>query len=156
MRQRLRCGAPALTRPGRLCEQENAKRLKAYKANLILFPRRSGKPKARAHAARRRFAARLPAHADSRTDACNARSCPATLQAGDSAAEVLSVAQQLKAKLQPISKAAPKIESVKVTTEMQAAKAYATLRLERMNARLVGIRAKKAAELEKEKEAAAK
>jgi large subunit ribosomal protein L13e len=78
------------------------------------------------------------------------------LQGGDSAAEELSVASQLKAKLLPITKAAPKIESVKVTPEMQAVKAYATLRLERMNARMVGIRAKKAADAEKEKEAAAK
>ncbi len=109
-------------------------------------------------------------------------------QNGDSAAEELSVAAQLKAKLLPITKAAPKIESVKVTPEMQARNAraqqrrgvlaalaaralsasphgpspaqavrsYAALRLERMNARMVGIRAKKAAEAEKEKEAAAK
>lgn len=66
------------------------------------------------------------------------------------------MAAQLKAKLLPITKAAPKIESVTVTAEMKATKAYATLRLERMNARLVGIRAKKAAEAEKEKEQAAK
>ena len=112
--------ARALTRRARH-PQENAKRLKAYKAKLVLFPRRSRKPKA-----------------------------------GDSAAEELSVAAQLKAKLLPITKAAPVIQSVAVTAEMKAAKAYATLRLERMNARMVGIRAKKAAEAEKEREAAAK
>ena len=101
--------------------QENVKRLKAYKAKLILFPRRSGK-------------AKKP----------------------DSAAEDLAVAAQLKTALLPITKAAPKIESVPVTQEMQAAKAYSVLRLERMNARLVGIRAKKAAEAAKEAEQAAK
>jgi large subunit ribosomal protein L13e len=99
-----------------------------------------------------------PAHALSRphTPRVLTRCSAACVQGGDSAAEELSVAAQLKAKLLPITKAAPKIESVKVTSEMQAVKAYASLRLERMNARMVGIRAKKAADAEKEKEAAAK
>ena len=55
----------------------------------------------------------------------------------------------------PIRKAAPAIEHVAVTADMKANKAYATLRVERMNARLVGVRAKKKAEAEKEEKAAA-
>lgn len=50
----------------------------------------------------------------------------------------------------PIRKAAPVIERVAVTADMKAAKAYATLRQERTNARLVGVRAKKKEEKEKE------
>jgi large subunit ribosomal protein L13e len=123
--------------------QENAKRLKAYKAKLVVFPRRSTKPKVRATA---RAGARGP----------HAHRAAIRAQSGDSPKEELSVVAQLKGKLLPITKTAPKVESVKVTSEMQMAKAYATLRLERMNARLVGIRAKKAAEKEKEEAAAAK
>jgi large subunit ribosomal protein L13e len=124
--------------------QENAKRLKAYKAKLVVFPRRSTKPKVRATA--RAGARGQHAH----------RGASIRAQSGDSPKEELSVVAQLKGKLLPITKTAPKVESVKVTSEMQMAKAYATLRLERMNARLVGIRAKKAAEKEKEEAAAAK
>ena len=123
--------------------QENAKRLKAYKAKLIVFPRRSTKPKVRAVAR----AVVRGAHADG---------VALCAQSGDSPKEELSVVAQLKGKLLPITKTAPKVESVAVTAEMASAKAYATLRLERMNARLVGIRAKKAAEKEKEEAAAAK
>jgi len=122
--------------------QENAKRLKAYKAKLIVFPRRSTKPKVRAPRARRISGPPL--------------TVAARAQNGDSPKEELSVVAQLKGKLLPITKTAPKIESVRVTMEMKDAKAYATLRLERMNARLVGIRAKKAAEKAKEEAAAAK
>lgn len=120
--------------------QENVKRLQAYKANLVVFPRRARKTKVRA-----------PGLA--------APCCVAHLwhlQNGDASAEELKAATQLTSELQPIRKAAPVIASVAVTAEMKANKAYATLRLERMNARMVGIRAKKAAEAEKEKEAAAK
>jgi large subunit ribosomal protein L13e len=56
----------------------------------------------------------------------------------------------------PITKAAPVIESVAVTAEMKAAKAYATLRLERMNMRMVGIRKKRAEAQEKEAQEKAK
>jgi large subunit ribosomal protein L13e len=91
--------------------QENANRLKAYKANLVVFPRRANKPKA-----------------------------------GDASPEDLKAVAQLKGTLMPISKAATALEKVAVTEEMRTNKAYATLRLERMNARMVGIRAKRAAE----------
>ena len=92
--------------------QENVNRLKAYKANLVVFPRRANKPKA-----------------------------------GDASAEELKTATQLKGALLPITKAAaPALEKVAITDALRAEKAYATLRLERMNARMTGIRAKRAAE----------
>ena len=91
--------------------QENVNRLKAYKANLVVFPRRANKPKA-----------------------------------GDASAEELKTAAQLKGALLPITKTAPVLEKVAITDAMRAEKAYATLRLERMNARLIGVRAKRAAD----------
>ncbi|KAL4418682.1 hypothetical protein ABPG77_008691 [Micractinium sp. CCAP 211/92] len=91
--------------------QENANRLKAYKANLVVFPRRAGKPKA-----------------------------------GDAAAEELATAAQLKGKLMPVSTPAPALEKVAITADMKNERAYAVLRLERMNARMAGVRAKRAAE----------
>ena len=63
--------------------------------------------------------------------------------------------QQLGALL-PITKPAPESALVTVTAEMKSARAYATLRQERTNARNVGRRAKKAQEAEKEAAAAAK
>jgi len=91
--------------------QENANRLKAYKASLVVFPRRAGKPKA-----------------------------------GDAAAEELQTAAQLKGKLLPISKPAAALEKVAVTADMKKERAYAVLRVERLNARMAGVRAKRAAE----------
>jgi hypothetical protein len=63
--------------------QTNVNRLKAYKANLIIFPRKSSAPKA-----------------------------------GDSSAEELAVAQQVKGVVMPIQKVAPTVEFGKITTEM--------------------------------------
>jgi large subunit ribosomal protein L13e len=91
--------------------QENVNRLKAYKANLVVFPRRANKPKA-----------------------------------GDALAEELKTATQLKGALLPITKSKPALEKVAITADMKAQRAYGTLRLERMNARLVGVRAKRAAD----------
>ena len=98
-------------------------------------------------------------------------------QSGDSDAAALSVAAQLKEKLLPTIKQAPTAEKVAVTAEMkvqhdcaklfpmqhgrpiltpavlsslQAVQAYRSLRTERMNVRLVGIRKKKADEAAKE------
>lgn len=102
-------GMPCARRPP--CLQENANRLKAYKANLVLFPRRANKPKA-----------------------------------GDSSAEELKAVAQLKGALLPITAAKPALEKVAVTADMKKERAYATLRVERMNARLAGMRAKRAAE----------
>ncbi len=112
----------------------------------MLFPRRSGKSKVSTLA--RALCAATPG-------AARSHGMPSS-QHGDASAEELKAATQLKTALLPIRKAAPVIESVAVTADMKANKAYATLRLERMNARMVGIRAKKAADAEKEKEAAAK
>lgn len=91
--------------------QMNVNRLKAFKANLVVFPRRANKPKA-----------------------------------GDASAEELKTAMQLKGTVMPISKTKAALEKVAVTESMRSEKAYSTLRLERMNARLTGIRAKRAAE----------
>jgi large subunit ribosomal protein L13e len=92
--------------------QENANRLKAYKTNLLVFPRRSKKPKA-----------------------------------GDSTEDPKSVAQ-LKGALLPATKAAPAVETVAVTEEMKAERAYYRLRLERTNAKHLGKRTKRAADAE--------
>lgn len=91
--------------------QENVNRLKAYKSNLVVFPRRANKPKA-----------------------------------GDASAEELKATEQLKGKVMPIVRTKPALEKVAITEEMRAEKAYATLRLERMNARMQGIRKKRAEE----------
>ncbi|EIE21940.1 ribosomal protein L13e [Coccomyxa subellipsoidea C-169] len=101
--------------------QENAARLKAYKAKLVIFPTRSNMPKS-----------------------------------GDSTAEELKVAQQHKGPLLPLVHAAHKLESVKLTDELKAEKAYYKLRLERTNAKLVGVRAKRAAEAAAEEKDRAK
>lgn len=91
--------------------QENVARLKAYKANLVLFPRRAGKPRA-----------------------------------GEASAEELAAVAQLTGPVLPLTHTKPKLELVKLTAEQKAATAYATLRLERMNVRMAGVRAKRAAE----------
>ncbi|KAK3237068.1 60S ribosomal protein L13 [Cymbomonas tetramitiformis] len=101
--------------------QENVKRLKAYKAKLLLFPRNLKKPKN-----------------------------------GDSTAEELQTADQLAGVILPTTKAAPAVEFVALTEEQKNAPAYAKLRLERMNARMIGIRKKRAEEAEKEAKDAAK
>ena len=73
----------------------------------------------------------------------------AKAKAGDASAADLAAAVQQTGPLMPLVKAKPVISSVVVTEEMKANKAYATLRRERMNSRMVGIRAKKAAEKKK-------
>ena len=50
----------------------------------------------------------------------------------------------------PVVREKPTVELVKVTDEMKSFRAYAKLRVERMNERQVGARLKKAAEAEKE------
>ncbi|KAK9814170.1 hypothetical protein WJX72_001591 [[Myrmecia] bisecta] len=93
--------------------QENANRLKAYQSKLVVFPRRSRKPKA-----------------------------------GDAAAEELKTVTQLKGDVLPIVRSKPALETVTLTPEMKAERAYYRLRLERVNKRLIGVRAKRAAEAE--------
>ncbi|THU71726.1 hypothetical protein C4D60_Mb04t04520 [Musa balbisiana] len=70
--------------------------------------------------------------------------------AGDSAPEELATATQVQGQYMPIVREKPTVELVKVTDEMKSFKAYAKLRVERMNERQVGVRLKKAAEAEKE------
>lgn len=71
-------------------------------------------------------------------------------QAGDSAPVELATATQVQGPYMPIVREKPTVELVKVTDEMKSFRAYAKLRVERMNERQVGVRLKKAAEAEKE------
>eukprot|EP00882_Tetradesmus_deserticola_P000153 GHRQ01000172.1.p1 GENE.GHRQ01000172.1~~GHRQ01000172.1.p1 ORF type:complete len:232 (+),score=101.75 GHRQ01000172.1:64-696(+) len=97
--------------------QENVNRLKAYKSNLVVFPRarNAKKPKAM-----------------------------------DASAEECATAGQAKGVLMPISKAQPTLEKVAITSDMKSFAAYSKLRVERMNLRMTGIRAKRAKEAEAE------
>eukprot|EP00246_Nothoceros_aenigmaticus_P006602 TRINITY_DN195_c0_g2_i1.p1 TRINITY_DN195_c0_g2~~TRINITY_DN195_c0_g2_i1.p1 ORF type:complete len:207 (+),score=35.21 TRINITY_DN195_c0_g2_i1:50-670(+) len=72
------------------------------------------------------------------------------VKSGDSSAEELSSATQLQGPVLPIVKPRPEIGLVAVDADLLAGNAYRKLRLERMNARLVGRRKKKALEAEKE------
>ena len=113
----------------------------------MLFPRRAGKPKARAAVIGVPKPQRLLTPAPL-----------LSLQSGDASADemkaVTAGTRVTRGAVMPIRKAAPVIERVAVTADMKAAKAYATLRQERTNARLVGVRAKKKEEKEKEEKAA--
>jgi len=71
-------------------------------------------------------------------------------KAGDSTQEELATATQVQGSYMPIEGEKPLVELVKVTEEMKAFRAYAKLRVERMNARQIGVRMKRAAEAEKE------
>ena len=100
----------------------NASRLKAYKAALVVFPRKAGKPKA-----------------------------------GDSDAAALSAAvAQHTGALFPIAPKAAKPAKLETASVDAANKAYYTLRLERTNAKLAGMRKKRAEDEAKEEAAAAK
>ncbi|KAL3653778.1 60S ribosomal protein L13B [Castilleja foliolosa] len=69
---------------------------------------------------------------------------------GDSTPEELATATQVSGAFLPIVREKPTVELVKVTNELKSFKAFDKLRLERTNARYVGVRAKRAAEAEKE------
>ncbi|XP_038878048.1 60S ribosomal protein L13-3 [Benincasa hispida] len=71
-------------------------------------------------------------------------------KAGDSTPEELANATQVQGQYLPIGREKASVELVKVTEDMKSFKAYDKLRVERMNARHVGARLKKAAEAEKE------
>lgn len=89
----------------------NVDRLKQYKAQLIVFPRRSN----------------------------------AKPRGGDSSAELTSQASQNKvAALFPIKQAADVVETANLAEARAQTGAYRTLRIERCNARMVGIRARNA------------
>ncbi|KAL1547335.1 60S ribosomal protein L13B [Salvia divinorum] len=71
-------------------------------------------------------------------------------KAGDSSPEELATATQVTGPFLPVAREKPTVELVKVTEDMKSFRAYDKLRLERTNARHVGVRAKRAAEAEKE------
>lgn len=71
-------------------------------------------------------------------------------QAGDSSAEELASATQVQGPYMPVVREQPGIELLKVTDEMKSFDAYNKLRIERTNARHIGVRLKRAAEAEKE------
>ncbi|KAK9804124.1 hypothetical protein WJX73_001684 [Symbiochloris irregularis] len=101
--------------------QENANRLKAYKAMLVVFPRRSKKPKA-----------------------------------GDASSEELQAVTQHGGPILPIEQKSRELETASLTDEQKGFNAYQKLRVERQNARLVGVRAKRAAEAAAEEKDRAK
>ncbi|KAM3289380.1 60S ribosomal protein L13-1 [Capsicum chacoense] len=72
------------------------------------------------------------------------------VKAGDSSAEELASATQVQGPYMPVVREQPGIELLKVTDEMKSFDAYNKLRIERTNARHVGVRLKRAAEAEKE------
>ncbi|KAF3660079.1 60S ribosomal protein L13-1 [Capsicum annuum] len=72
------------------------------------------------------------------------------VKAGDSSAEELARATQVQGPYMPVVREQPGIELLKVTDEMKSFDAYNKLRIERTNARHIGVRLKRAAEAEKE------
>lgn len=73
-----------------------------------------------------------------------------SFQAGDSTTEELASATQVQGPVLPIQRPKPVVELVSITDELKSSKAYYRLRMERTNAKLVGVRKKKAAEAEKD------
>ncbi|KAH7315935.1 hypothetical protein KP509_21G071200 [Ceratopteris richardii] len=71
-------------------------------------------------------------------------------KAGDSSPEELANAMQTHGSPVPIVREKPTVDIIAITDEMKGNKAYSKLRLERMNARLIGVRQKRAAEAEKD------
>ena len=72
------------------------------------------------------------------------------MQAGDSSPEELSTATQVQGTYMPISQEKPSFEIIKVTDEMKNFKAYGKLHVERKNERSIGVRMKKAKDVEKD------
>uniref|UniRef100_UPI0016591672 ribosomal protein L13e n=3 Tax=unclassified Salmonella TaxID=2614656 RepID=UPI0016591672 len=92
--------------------EANIQRLKEYKSRLILFPKKSGKPKE-----------------------------------GDSTEAELKMATQLKRKdIMPIRQVYKTEKARAVTEEEKKTSVFVDMRMARANARLFGIRKKKAAE----------
>ncbi|KAF9599346.1 hypothetical protein IFM89_036803 [Coptis chinensis] len=71
-------------------------------------------------------------------------------KSGDSTLEELATATQVTGENMPIVGDKPTVELVKPTEELKAFKAYAKLRIERVNKKHQGTRLKRAAEAEKE------
>lgn len=70
---------------------------------------------------------------------------------GDSTSEEVAQAQQVSGAVMPVINPEPTVETAAITDEMRQFRAYAAVRLARGDARMVGIRAKRAAEAEEEK-----
>ena len=87
----------------------NVQRLKTYKTKLVVFPRKTKKPKT-----------------------------------GDTPVDQASKVPQLKGALVPLKRVATKAQSRAITEEERKVSAYETLRKARSDARLVGIRKKRA------------
>lgn len=76
-------------------------------------------------------------------------------KAFEASVEDTKTAQQYQGKvILPLSHDKPTVETMKITAELKATPAYGKIRVERMNARLAGVRAKKAKEAEGKEEAA--
>lgn len=71
---------------------------------------------------------------------------PSKPKAGDATKDDLAMAAQFKGKLMPIEKKPEDIEVRVVTNDDKAKQAYRSLRIERLNKRMDGIRKKRAAE----------
>lgn len=71
---------------------------------------------------------------------------PSKPKEGDAKKEELAMAAQVSGKLMPIVKKTSEVEVRKITEEDTGKRAYRSLRIERANKRLDGIRKKKAAE----------
>lgn len=63
----------------------------------------------------------------------------------------MAQAQQVSGAVLPITNPEPATETAAITDDMRKFRAYAAVRLARGDARMVGIRAKRAAEAEEEK-----
>merc|ERR1711998_578350 len=108
-------------------KRENVERLKAYKLNLVVFPKRS----------------------DRADDKKGKKTHPL-----DSSKDERSKAEQLGGDVMPIVKEKPAITPYKITQEDKDKKVFYFLRVARSDAKLVGkreVRAKKAAQDEAEK-----
>ena len=75
---------------------------------------------------------------------------PGKVKSGDSSAEELASATQVKGAFMPITLEKPAVDLVKINEEMRSFRAFQKLRLERTNKRHHGKRLKRAAEAEKE------
>ncbi|KAF5841813.1 60S ribosomal protein L13 [Dunaliella salina] len=70
----------------------------------------------------------------------------------EASAEAVKTATQATGPVMPITKTKPSMQLAKITKDMKDAPAYAKLRVERMNERLMGARAKKAKEAKEAEE----
>lgn len=141
--------------------QENVNRLKAYKASLVVFPRRSNKPKA-GDASKEELAA---------VSQATGRLLPITHTAHAAELETAKITEEMQVRFS--NKAVPMCEFAVAVRDLlgllflsshltglvcplQAFRAYYKLRLERTNKKHLGKRAKRAAEAAAEEKDKAK